>query len=304
MREDAHGPPVILVEPFGVGGGVDVIAGALAGQLSQIWGIPVKVANRPGLGATAGPAFVAEASPDGRTLLINTSAHAYSAALAAGLPYDPISDFVAISPVTRQPYVLVAPKNSGIRTLTDLASEGQRRPGRLRFISAGVGTGTHLSVEQLNFDIGISAIHEPARPTDAIAATTARVAAGEFDYSMTPIPIAQPHLVAGTLVALGVSGARRSRLLPDVPTIAEAGVSGFDFPIWYGIWAPRATPLPIVNELYTGIATAMTVPELLTWFAEHDAEPINLTQPEFADFVERERDRAASIARAAGIAKA
>jgi tripartite-type tricarboxylate transporter receptor subunit TctC len=121
---------------------------------------------------------------------------------------------------------------------------------------------------------------------------------------MTPIPIAQPHLAAGTLVALGVSGARRSRLLPDVPTIAEAGVSGFDFPIWYGTWAPRTTPPPIVNELSTGIAAALNVPELLTWFAEHEAEPMNLTQPEFANFVERERDRAASIARAAGIAKA
>ena len=301
---DKHGPPVVLVEPFGAGGGVDVIAGALAGQLSRIWGVPVAVDNRPGKGATAGPAFVAEASPDGRTLLMNTSAHAYSAALAAGLPYDPISDFVAIAPVTRQPYVLVAPKNSRIRTQTDLVTEGRRRPGQLRFISAGVGTGTHLSVQKLNFDLGISAIHEPARPTDAIAATIARVAGGEFDYAMTPIPIAQPHLAAGTLLALGVSGARRSRLLPDVPTIAEAGVLGFDFPIWYGIWAPRATPPPIVNELSAGIAAAMNVPELLTWFAEHDAEPMNLTQPEFADFVECERDRAASIARAAGIAKA
>jgi tripartite-type tricarboxylate transporter receptor subunit TctC len=235
---------------------------------------------------------------------MNTSAHAYSAALAAGLPYDPISDFVALAPVTSQSYVLVAPESSGISTLADLANEGRTRSEQLRFVSSGVGTGTHLSVEQLNFDMGISAIHEPARPTDAIAATATRVAAGEFDYSMTPIPIAQPHLAAGTLVALGVSGARRSRLLPDVPTIAEAGVSGFDFPIWYGIWAPRATPPQIVNELSLGIAAALNVREFLTWLAEHDAEPMYMAQPEFADFVDRERDRAASIARAAGIAKA
>lgn len=294
---------VVLVEPFGPGGGVDVIAGALAAQLTRIWGAAVAVANRPGKGATTAPAFVAAAPPDGRTLLMNTSAHAYSAALAVGLPYDPISDFVAIAPVTSQPYLLVAPKNSDIRALTDLASEARRRPGQLRFISAGVGTGTHLSVEQLNIDMGISAIHEPARPTDAIAATIARVAAGEFDYSMTPIPIAQPHLAAGTLVALGVSGARRSRLLPDVPTIAEAGVFGFDFPIWYGIWAPSSTPAHTVNELFRGIASALDAPELVKWLAEHGAEPMRMEQPEFVAFVEKERDRAASIARAAGIAR-
>ena len=296
-----RGGPVVVVEPFGPGGGVDAIAGALAGQLSQIWGVPVTVDNRPGNGATAGPAFVASAPPNGRTLLINTSAHAYSAALVAGLPYDPIADFVAVAPVTSQPYVLVAPTNSPARTLTDLAGAEHAHGGGLRFLSAGVGTGTHLSVEQLNLELGISAIHEPARPTDSIAATIARVAAGEADYAMSPIPIAQPHLADETLTALGVSGARRSRLLPDVPTLAESGVPGFDFPIWYGTWAPRATPPPIVRELAADIAAALDTPELLSWLAEHGADPMRMAPSEFADFVDGECDRAASIALAAGI---
>ncbi len=293
--------PVVVVESFGPGGGVDVIAGALAGQLSQIWGVPVTVDNRPGKGATAGPAFVAAAPPNGRTLLINTSAHAYSAALAAGLPYDPIADFVAVAPVTSQPYVLVAPAKSGTRTLTDLAGATQARGGGLRFLSSGVGTATHLSIEQLNLELGISAIHEPARPTDAIAATITRLAAGEADYAMCPIPIAQPRLVDGTLTALGVSGAQRSRLLPDVPTLAESGAPGFDFPIWYGTWAPAATPPPIVDELAAGIAAALGTQELLSWLAEHGADPMRMAPSEFADFVDSECDRAASIALAAGI---
>ncbi len=296
---DSHGGSVVLVEPFGAGGGVDVIASVLATQLSQIWAVPVTVDNRPGLGATAAPAFVAAATADGRTLLINTSAHAYSAALATGLPYDPIADFVAIAPVTSQPYVLVAPGRSGIRRLADLISAAQVRP--LTFVSAGAGTGTHLSVAELNLDLGISATHLPARPTDAISATIARVVDGEADYAMCPIPIAQPHLVDGTLTALGVSGAQRSPLLADVPTLREAGAADFDFPIWYGIWAPSATPALRVEELADGINVALDAPQLRSWLAEHGVEPMRMTQREFADFVLRERDHAEAIARAAGI---
>jgi hypothetical protein len=151
-------------------------------------------------------------------------------------------------------------------------------------MSAGIGTGTHLSVAQLNLDLGISATHEAARPTDAIAATIARVAAGEADYAMSPItPVAAAPRRAG------VSG---------------GGAPGFDFPIWYGIWAPISTPAHTVDELSTGIASALDAPELVKWLAEHGAEQMRMVQPEFAAFVERERDRAASIARAAGIATA
>ncbi len=299
---DDHGGPVVLVEPFGPGGGPDVIARALAGHLSDVWGVPVVVDNRPGAGATAAPAFVATAPPDGRTLLINTSAHAYSAALLDGLAYDPIDDFVAIAPLTSQPYVLVAPASSGMRTLADPVGAGQGRPGQLRFASSGVGTGTHLSVEDLNAALGISAIHMPAGPTDAGADTSVRVAAGEADYAIAPISMAEPLLSAGTLVALGVGGSRRSRLLPDVLTVAEAGAAGFDFPIWYGIWAPSATPASIVSRLAAGIADALEAPGLRAWLAEHDADPLRMTQPEFARFVARETDRARRIAEAIGVA--
>jgi tripartite-type tricarboxylate transporter receptor subunit TctC len=293
------GGSVVLVEPFGAGGGVDVVAVALAAKLAQVWAVPVTVDNRPGLGATAAPAFVAAAAADGRTLLINTSAHAYSAALATALPYDPIADFVAIAPVTSQPYVLVASGRSGVRSLDELIRAAQA--GSCTFISAGVGTGTHLSVVELNLSLGISATHLPARPTDAIAATIARLAAGEADYAMCPISIAQPLLGDGSLIALGVSGAQRSQLLPDVPPLQEVGAVDFDFPIWYGIWAPSATPASRVEELNDGIGAALGAPDLRNWLGEHGSQPLQMTQREFADFVIRERDRADAIARAAGI---
>jgi tripartite-type tricarboxylate transporter receptor subunit TctC len=287
--------PVRLVEPFGAGGGPDVIAQALAGRLTEAWGVPVAVDNRPGAGATAAPAFVAAAPPDGCTLLINTSAHAYSAALVEKLPYDPLHDFAAIAPLTSQPYVLVASPRSGLRTLADLVSSAQARPGSLRFASSGVGTATHVGVEKLNAHLGISAIHVAAGPTEAGADTGARVAAGGGDYAMSPISMAGPLVSAGALVALGVSGSRRSRLLPDVLTIGEAGATGFDFPIWYGIWAPAATPTEVVDTLAHDIATAVATPELRDKLLDHDADPMTMTRAEFAAFVLSESEMAAQL---------
>ena len=284
-----------LIEPFGAGGGPDLIARALAARLTNVWAAPVSVDNHPGADATAAPAFVAAARPDGCTLLINTSAHAYSAAIAERLPYDPLDDFVAIAPLSSQPYVLVASPSSGLRTLADLVSAGRARPGRLRFASSGVGTATHLGIEKLNEGLGISAIHTPAGPTDAGADTGDRVAAGEADYAMSPISIAGPLVSAGELVALGVSGSRRSRLLPDVPTLAQAGATGFDFPIWYGIWAPSGTPAQIIDALARDIATAVATPEVRDELLRHDAEPLTMTQAEFTAFVMSESKFAARL---------
>ena len=153
--------PVRIIDPFGAGGGVDVIARALARRLAAAWGQPVIVENHPGGGSTAAPALVAHAPPDGYTLLMNTSAHAYSAARAGGLPYNPLRDFVPVAALTSQPYVLVACAQSGITTIDELAAAASDRPGEIRFASAGIGTGTHLAVAKLNRDLGIAAVHTP-----------------------------------------------------------------------------------------------------------------------------------------------
>ena len=229
--------PVRIIDPFGAGGGVDVIARALARTLAAAWGQPVIVENHPGAGGTAAPALVAHAPPDGYTLLISTSAQAYSAARAAGLPYDPLRDFVPVAALTSQPYVLAAGAQSGITTIGELAAAAGGRPGGIRFASAGTGTGTHLAVAALNRHLGIAAVHAPPAATDAITDVIAGTAAGHAAYAMLPIPPAAACLRDGRLVALGVSTARRSRLLPDVPPLTEAGVAGFDFP--YGTGSGR-----------------------------------------------------------------
>jgi tripartite-type tricarboxylate transporter receptor subunit TctC len=293
--------PVRMIEPFGAGGGPDLLARALSPQLSKLWGQPVTVENLPGAGSTAAPALVAKSPADGYTLLVNTSAHAYSAALLKNLPYDPLKDFIPVAPLTSQPYVLVTGKSSGIVTLGELIAMAKAKPGQLRFGSSGLGTATHLGVEKFNLAAGIKALHVPARQGDAIADTIANTVAGRTDYLLAPIELALPQIRDGKFIALGVSTARRSVLLPEVPTIAEAGVAGFDFPIWYGIWVPAGTPAGVVDKLAQDIGRVLAGPDLRQWVAKHGGEPMSMTQPDFARFVLEESESAQRIIKAAGV---
>jgi tripartite-type tricarboxylate transporter receptor subunit TctC len=293
--------PVRLIEPFGAGGGPDLVGRALTQKLSELWDQPVTVENVLGAGATAGPAQVAKSPADGYTLLINTNAQAYSAALLKNLPYDPLKDFIPIVPLTSQPYVLVAGKPAGVTSVGELIAVAKANPGELKFGSTGMGTASHLGVEKFNLATGINAVHVPARPGEAIADTIANTVAGRTDYLLAPIQLALIEIRASRLRALGVSTKKRSSLLPEVPTIAEAGVAGFDFPIWYGVWAPAGTPVAVVDKLARDIAHALTSPDLRDWLTKHGDEPMSMTQPEFARFVLSESESAARIIEAAGI---
>ena len=170
--------PVRIIEPFGAGGGPDLLARALAPKLSELWRQPVTVENIPGAGATAGPAQVAKSPADGYTLLINTNAQAYSAALLKDLPYDPLKDFIPVIPLTSQPYVLVAGKAAGVTTVAELIAAAKAKPGELKFGSTGIGTGTHIGIEKFNHAAGIKALHVPPLPSDSNADTLANAIAG------------------------------------------------------------------------------------------------------------------------------
>jgi tripartite-type tricarboxylate transporter receptor subunit TctC len=293
--------PVIIIEPFGVGGGPDLLARALAPKLSELWGQPVTVENIPGAGATAGPALVAKSPADGHTLLINTNAQAYSAALLKELPYAPLKDFIPIIPLTRQAYVLVTGKATGVTTIGGLIAAAKAKPGELKFGSTGIGTGTHVGVENFNQAAEIIALHVPPLPNDSNADVITNAIASCFTYCLMPISLALPHIRDGALVALGVSTARRSTLLPEVPTIAEVGVARFDFPIWYGIWVPAGTSTGVVDKLANDIGRVLAGPDLREWIAKHGGEPMSMTQPEFVRFVESESEGAARLMKAASL---
>jgi tripartite-type tricarboxylate transporter receptor subunit TctC len=298
---DYPAKPVRIIEPFGAGGGPDLLARALAPKLSELWGQSVTVENIPGAGATAGPAQVAKSPADGYTLLINTSAQAYSAALLKDLRYDPLKDFIPIIPLTRQAYVLVTGKATGVATVGGLIAAAKAKPGELKFGSTGIGTGTHVGVEKFNQAAGIKALHMPPSSNDSNADTIANAIAARFTYYLVAISLALPHIRDGALVALGVSTARRSTLLPEVPTIAEASVAGFDFPIWYGIWVPAGTPTGVVDKLANAIGRVLAGPDLREWIAKHGGEPMSMMQPEFVRFVKSESEGAARLMKAASV---
>jgi len=197
--------------------------------------------------------------------------------------------------------VLVAGKSSGIATLGELIAAAKAKPGELKFGSSGVGTGTHLGLEKFNLEAGIKAVHAPAKAGDAITDVIANTVAGRATYMMAPLQLALVDIRAGKLRALGVTTKIRSHLLPEVPTIAEAGIPGFDYPIWYGVWVPAGTPAGVVDKLAKDIARVLAAPELRAWLEEHGADRMSMTQPEFARFVLKESESAERIIKAAGV---
>ena len=301
FAQDYPTKPVRIIEPFGAGGGPDLVARAISPKLSELWGQPVTVENHPGQGSTEAPALVAKSPPDGYTLLVNTSAQAYSAAVVKTLPYDPLKDFIPVAPLSSQPYVLVAGRSSGITSVGELIAAAKAKPGELKFGSTGMGTGTHLGIEKFNLQAGIRAAHVPAQPGDAIADVIANTVAGRTTYMMAPIQLALVDIRAGNLRALGVTTKNRSPLLPTVPTISEAGVAGFNHPIWYGVWVPAGTSAEVVDRLAKDIARALASPDVRERLAKHGADPMSMTQPEFARFVVSESENAARIAKAVGL---
>jgi tripartite-type tricarboxylate transporter receptor subunit TctC len=291
--------PVRLIEPFGVGGESDLLARALAQELSALWQQPVTVENITGVGVEAGSAQVAKSPADGYTLLVSTNAHAYSAARWQNLPYDPLKDFIPIAALMSQPYVLVAGKAAGVRTVGELIAAAQAKPGELTFGSSGVGTGTQLAAEKFNRAAGIKALHAQPGPADTFAGAIANLVAGHITYRMMPISFVLPQIQGGQLIPLGVSTARRSALLPEVPAISAAGLAGFDFPIWHGVWAPAGTPAPVVDKLAKDIRRVLAGPPMQDWLGRHDGLSMTMTQSEFTRFVVEESDSAVQIVNAA-----
>lgn len=277
--------PVLIVEPFGQGGGPDLLARALAGPLAQRWGRPVDVRNVTGEGATAAPRYVASAPADGYTLLINTSSQAYSAVTGRVLSYDPLQDFISVLPLTSQPYVVVTSRATGIHSLDRLITRARAKPNEATYGSTGIGTGTHIGLAKLNKMCGITARHVPPQPTDSNADAVANAIAGRFTYCMLPIALALPAIRDDQLVALGVTTLRRSSLLPHVNTIAEAGIASFDFPIWYGLWVRVGTPADVIERIARDMGDVLRGAELRAWIDEHGGEPMDLLREEFARFI-------------------
>lgn len=290
--------PVRLIIAFTPGSSTDIIGRAVAAKLSEMWGQPVVAENRTGAGGSIGSAAVLREAPDGYTLLANSSAHVANPSIYASLPYDTLKDFANISPLAGGPNVLMVGQGMGWKTFADFVAAAKAKPGGLNFSSAGIGSGTHFNLEKLKLMAGIDVAHVPYKGTpEAISDTIA----GRVCCYFAPINAALPHVQGGKAIALAVSSVQRSPLLPNVPTIAESGVPGFDYTLWVGLWGPPAMPADLVTKINADVRKALTSPELKDRLTKLGTLPMDMSPQEFTQFVRREVEDTARVLKAAGI---
>lgn len=290
--------PVRAIVPVGAGSSTDIVHRIVLEQLSVQLGQPIVVENRPGAGVTIGTALVARAAPDGYTLLANGAAHTIASSLYKNLSYDPVRDFTAVVPLGSTPGVLVVAPSSGIKTTADLVTVGRGRPNGLSFSSVGIGTATHLSAERFLASSGVEAVHVPFKGGGE---AMTEVIAGRTNFFFGPVALVLPQIRDGKLVALAVNTAKRSSALPDVPTLAEAGVTDAEYPIWFGLFAPARTPREVVDRLNRETLKALQTPKVRDRLAELGVDPMPMAPEEFAGHVEREVRLNAALALKAGL---
>ena len=287
-----------LVVPSSPGGGTDITARILAPKLTEYLGQQVIVENRPGAGTMIGGEAVARAAPDGYTLLMGISTLAINPAIYRKVPYDATRDFAPISQAVALSNVLVIHPSLPPRTLKDFIAFARARPGQLNFASAGVGTSPHLSMELFLVMTGLKIVHVPYKGSGP---GVIDLVAGHVPMMMPNMLSAQPHIKANRLRALGVTGTKRASGAEDIPTIAEAGVPGYEAVQWYGVLAPAATPRDIVNKLHGLVARALQSADVRQRLQVDGADPVGSSPEEFAAFIRAETAKWAKVVKAAGI---
>jgi tripartite-type tricarboxylate transporter receptor subunit TctC len=289
--------PVRMVIPLSPGGFADVPGRILAARLSAGLGYNVFVENRPGAGGTIGADFVAKSPPDGHTLLFTGTPHVISAWVYKKLPYEPLKDFEPVALVASGPYVLVVNPQLGVHTVRELIALAKAQPGKIDYASSGNGSAQHLVSALFASMAGIELNHVPYKGSGPAMQD---LLAGEVKVSFAGIPNVLPHVKAGRLRALAVSTPQRSADLPDVPTVAQAGVPGYEATLWLNLAAPAGTPADIVQRLYTETGKALKDPELQSAFRAAGVEPTLMAPQELAAFMRAEYEKWGKVVRETG----
>ena len=291
--------PVKFIVPFPPGGAIDTLARMTAQHLSSAWGQPVTVENRPGAGGIIGTDAVAKAQPDGLTLGWGAvSTHGINAALYKKLPYDTLKDFAPVAPVAIVPNLLVVNAGVPVQTVQDLMTLARQQPGKLSYASAGSGTTLHISCELFKRIGNVDMLHVPYKGSGP-ALTDVR--AGQVPVMCDSVTSALPHLKSGKLRALGITSTRRSSVLPAVPTLAEAGLKGYEMNPWFGMFAPAGTPAAIVAQVNRDVQKVLALLEVRTRLQEIGADPMAATPEQFADIVRADVDKWGRLIREMGI---
>ena len=287
-----------VIVPSSPGGGTDILARVIAARLTEAWGQQVVVENRAGAGQMIGIELAAKAAPDGYSLLMAASTLAINPVMYKKVPYDALRDFAPITQAAALPNILVAHPSLPVKNVKELVALAKARPGQLVYASAGHGTSPHLSFELFLYMTGTKMIHGPYKGTGPGAVDTV---AGQVQLMMPNLLTALPHVKSGRLRALGVTSAKRSAGVPDVPTIAQAGVPGYEAIQWYGLLAPAGTPREIVTKLHGEIVKILAAPDTREKLSSDGAEPVGSTPEQFAAFIRAETEKWGKVVKAAGI---
>jgi tripartite-type tricarboxylate transporter receptor subunit TctC len=290
--------PVRLIVGFPPGGGTDIMARLLAAKLPELLGQPFVVENRPGAATNIATEFVARSAPDGYTVMVTTSTVAINPAIYRKLPFDVLRDFAPVSIFSDSPNVLVVRAGLAAKSVDELIALARAKPGVLNYSSAGTGTTQHMTGELFKLRTGTDIVHVPFKGSGP---SMSSLLAGDVDMTFANIPVILPQVRAGRLRALAVAGDKRSGLMPDVPTMKEAGVDGVEVTIWYGVLAPAATPREIVNVLADAVMKAARSPDIRQRLLDQGAEPIGNTPEEFAEALRAEVARWQQVVAASGI---
>ena len=290
--------PVRVIVPWPAGGGADIVARAVTQKLTEHFSQPFVVENRPGASGSVGTEVAAKQAPDGYTLLLIGANHATNSHLYAKLGFDPIRDFEAISLLTEAHNLLVLHPSVNARNVAELIALARARPGQISYGSAGNGTTGHLAMELLKLNAKIDMVHIPYKGG---APFVNDLLGGQVSLGFENVLSSSPHVATGKLRAIATSGRQRSRALPEVPTVAESGLPGFEVVLWQGLLAPAGTPRPIIDRLHEGVATGMNKPDLRERFAQLNVEPVGGTPAQFATYLQSEFDKWGKVIRTAGI---
>lgn len=289
--------PVRFIVPYAPGGGADTLARGVGALLAEILGQTVVIDNRGGGGTILGSDLAAKAPPDGHSIIMITSTHAVVSTLYKKLPYDPIADFSPIIRVASAPNILVVHPSIGVSTVKDLVALATSKPGELVYASSGNGGGSHLAMELFRSVTNVDLIHVPYKGTGP---ATIDLLSGQAKLMFGGLIGTLPHVKSGRLKTLAISSAHRSKLLPDVPTIAESGYPGFEAATWYGVAAPARTPTFVINKLNQAIRQALQDPRFSQRIASQGAEPAPNSPAEFAVFIKTEVTKWGKVVRDAG----
>jgi len=299
QADDYPSRPVKIIAPFGAGGPTDVYTRDIAEELRKALHQAFVIENRPGAGTTIGTELVAHATPDGYTLLMASSTQTVNETLYETKPYHLLQDLVPIAPLMENDLVLVVPPPLPAKNLAEFLALARAKPGTINFGSSGPGSNYHMAAELLKQLTGIDIVHVPYKGSTGMRTD---ILSGQIQMLFDSIPTMAPMVKANMVRPLGTGGLKRSPILPDVPTMAEAGVPGFHFSQWVGFMAPKGTPQPIIDKLNHTITQILARPDIKTSWEAQGATPMVMTQAEFAAFMQGEVDKWAKVIKANHIA--